>query len=256
MSHKTAILLASHILHDSVIERLYKISQSSHYDFFILHHSNCESITEKYKHNLFSFTDNILFDLGYQPLVKSILPGSNHFALLQFFQQNRKYQYYWYVEDDVYYNGDWSTFFNQFHSEDWTADFISSYVTDYHDQPTWLWWPYIKYNESKISNAIKTRSFNPIYRISNHGLDLLDKKLKGGWMGHHEVVIPTLLKLGGMKIIDFGGMGKYVLPGFSNRFYKRDDANIMNDTMRYRPEIQPSEITDKLLYHPLKIYRF
>lgn len=254
MEAKVAILLASHVLSEDVIERFSQVKSHPNYDFFVLYHTN-EEYSEGIPDNfLYPFSDKILTDLGYQPLTNSILPGSNHFALLSFFKDHSHYSFYWYIEDDVYYNGEWHAFLGHF-DEAFEADFISSYVVDFEDQPAWRWWGAIHYLQQSIPDEVKTRSFNPIYRISNRALNFLIRKLGQGWVGHHEVLIPTLLRLEGLEIRDFGGKGAYVPSGFTNKFYRQDDTDIMNDTMRYRPEIRINEIQEQLLYHPLKIHR-
>ena len=257
MKGKIAILLATYVLNEIVINRLKGMNGSSRYDFYILYHTQEENalIPEEYVNFIFPFTDKVLRNMGYTPLTKNILPGSNHFGLLSFFKQFSNYSYYWYIEDDVYYNGSWESFFQYFEDNKIEVSFISSYVKDFCEEPLWTWWSAIEYRGANILNTIKSKSFNPIYRISNDALYLLNKKLTQGWMGHHEVVIPTLLKRNGMQIRDFGGTGKYILSGCKNKFYKRDDHNLMNNTMRYRPEIKPEELKEKLLYHPFKIYR-
>lgn len=54
-------------------------------------------------------------DLGYVPLNKEqIVPGSTFFAVLNFFTAKPYYDYYWLIEDDVWYNGDWMNFFLRF----------------------------------------------------------------------------------------------------------------------------------------------
>lgn len=254
MAAKVAVLLASHKLSEEVIERFSEIRESPKYDFFILYHTN-EKCNNKISNSfIYPFSDSILVNLGYQSLTNSVLPGSNHFSLLGFFKNYNQYSFYWYIEDDVYYNGEWSVFLDHFEL-DLKSDLISSYVVNFEEQPGWSWWGAIHYLRGSIPDEVKVRSFNPIYRISNRALNFLDQKLLRGWVGHHEVLIPTLLKLGRFEIKDFGGKGAYVPPGCTNKFYRRDDASIVNDTMRYRPKIHIDEIREQLLYHPVKTYR-
>jgi hypothetical protein len=55
---------------------------------------------------------------------------------------------------------------------------------------------------------------------------------------------------------DFGGDGKYVLPNCKNAFYTSQKINeqgvLGSGSMRFRPIIETSEVTEKLLYHPVK----
>lgn len=61
---------------------------------------------------VFPFTDSILHDLGYTPIEDSLLPGSNHFPLLKFYREHPGYDYYWLIEDDVRFSGEWNLFFD------------------------------------------------------------------------------------------------------------------------------------------------
>jgi len=61
--------------------------------------------------NYFTFTDEILSSLHYFPLGFTLVPGSNHFPLLKFYLSHPNYEYYWCIEDDVDYSGDWGAFF-------------------------------------------------------------------------------------------------------------------------------------------------
>ncbi len=61
--------------------------------------------------NLFVFTSDVLKELGYTPIERGkLVPGSNHFPLLKFYKENQGYDYYWLVEDDVRFSGEWKNF--------------------------------------------------------------------------------------------------------------------------------------------------
>ncbi len=203
--------------------------------------------------NLFIFTDNVLTELGYNPLCESILPGSNHYPLLKFYKEKPNYEYYWVIEDDVRFNGDWEFWFNTFLTL--TGDFFSCHICHWEEEQEWLWWLLLHpYNQVPLYKRI--RSFNPIYRISNNALQHLNMMLLDGWIGHHEVLIPTLLKLGGYQIFDFGGNSKYVPSYLMNKFYtstKPNTKGILNSgTMRCRPIFDAIGAKPNKLYHPVK----
>lgn len=253
-TNKTAVLLATCKLNDWKTNLIEELDNSQVYDTYILFNDKGIGTTSVAPDNskMFSFSDTVLSELGFTPICENILPGSNHFGLLSFFRKNDQYKHYWYIEDDVLFNGEWSKFFEHFNSEKNRSDFLSSYILDFADQPKWNWWGSLSYRGKLIPDHAKTRSFNPIYRISNKSLKMLDLKLSDGWSGHHEVLIPTILKWEGLALQDFGGTGRYVAEGEENMFYHRNDGNIMEDTMRYRPLIDQSEIQHDLLYHPVK----
>jgi hypothetical protein len=206
---------------------------------------------EETKH--FVFTNSILTNLGFKAIRDSLLPGSNHFPLLEFYRNNPDYDFYWVIEDDVRFNGDWSVLFDSLNEI--SSDFITCRIRDWKIDPTWYWWD-LSHPFKKVPLDKRINSFNPIYRISNIALNFINMALLDGWIGHHEVLLPTLLKYGGYQIADFGGDGKYVLPGFENRFYYANKPfpadPTENATMRFRPPYDKPGNKPNKLYHPVK----
>ena len=189
--------------------------------------------------NLFVFTSDVLNELGYTPIEKGkLVPGSNHFPLLKFFKD---YDYYWLVEDDVRFSGEWKDFFGSFAS--CTSDFLSSVIETKAENPTWYWWTSLKTGNEVIAEEKLLKSFNPIYRLSSQALACIDAHLRIGWMGHYEVLLPTLLYNKGFLLEDFGGEGTFVRPGNNARFY--DDTS-----MRIAPVLPDDR--KNYLFHPAK----
>jgi hypothetical protein len=241
---KQAILILSDKSSEWIIQNYNKIkgSVSEDYDVFFLYHQRNNYSPDEVKNiNHFVFTDEILSELKYKPLTNSLIPGSNHFPLLKFYLQNPHYDYYWNIEDDVCFQGNWSNLFDAF--VDYEADFISSQIASFDELPNWYWWFSLNSNGQDIPMKNKVRSFNPIYRLSNRALALLDHSLQNGWSGHHEVVIPTLLFHNNLKISDFGGVGSFVPKGNENKFYN-------DESMSYLP-IEMG-VVENQLYHPIK----
>lgn len=192
--------------------------------------------------NLFVFTSDVLNELGYTPIEKGkLVPGSNHFPLLKFFKENQCYDYYWLVEDDVRFSGDWKDFFDSFASS--TSDFLSSVIETKAENPTWYWWTSLKVGNEVIAEEKLLKSFNPIYRLSRQALACIDAYLRIGWMGHYEVLLPTLLYNKGFLLEDFGGEGTFVRPENNAKFY--DDTS-----MRIAP-VLPDDRKNYLFY-PVK----
>lgn len=205
--------------------------------------------------NVFYFSDEILVDLKYRPLGEKLIPGNNHFPLLKFFKENPDYDYYWCIEDDVRYTGDWSHLFSHFENSD--KSFISSYIHRYSDDPKWPWWLTLKYSDKWIKPEYLIRSFNPIYRISRDALAFIDQELLDGWEGHHEVLFATLLHAEGFGLMDFGGVGEFVSQGSENKFYlgnfmQNNGIGGMGSTFRWRPVHEKIGAMPNKLYHPVK----
>ncbi|NII83152.1 beta-1,6-N-acetylglucosaminyltransferase [Pedobacter sp. SG908] len=226
-------------------------------DVTMLYHKTDEKLLDNELLDIapYTFTDKIFTELGYQTFRHSELDGSNHFPLIKFFRDFPEYDYYWYIEDDVRFLKGWDIFFAYFLNNEVQDDFLSSHIRDYEDEPGWYWWSSLQ-NDLEPDKKQRIRSFNPIFRISRAALAYIDQCHLNGWSGHFEVLLPTLLKSAGFSIAEFGGEGKYVLPGCTNFFYNasRPDklGNVLTGSMRYRPVIKAEEMTEALIYHPVK----
>lgn len=192
--------------------------------------------------NQFVFTSDVLKELGYTPMERGkLVPGSNHFPLLKFYKENQGYDYYWLVEDDVRFSGEWKDFFGSFAS--CTSDFLSSVIETKAENPTWCWWTCLKTGNEVIAEEKLLKSFNPIFRLSSQALACIDAHLRIGWMGHYEVLLPTLLYNKGFLLEDFGGEGTFVRPENNAKFY--DDTS-----MRIAPVLPDDR--KSYLFHPVK----
>lgn len=227
-----------------------------HLDTFLLFHQHgrndlpVEVRTRKH----YSFTYRSLLRLNYQAILETLIPGSNHFPVLQFFLEYPDYDHYWCVEDDVFFTGDWNFLISSFEAED--HDFISTHIRFFNDEPNWFWWNSLCHARKTIEQHEKIRSFNPIYRISRAALHFIHTSLRNGWKGHHEVLIPTLLYHEKFKVLDFGGNGRLVQSVNMNRFYTSgSDAHgeLSVGTMRFRPVWKAVGSQENKLYHPVKV---
>ena len=77
-------------------------------DVYVLYHQQGDVPEEIKSYPYMAFTSEILHGMGYQPIAATIVPGSNHFPLLKFYLENPGYDYYWVVEDDVFFTGEWT----------------------------------------------------------------------------------------------------------------------------------------------------
>ena len=201
------------------------------------------------------FSVESLNELDYEPIEETIVPGSNHFATLQFYKAHPDYAYYWTVEFDVCFSGNWQTFFEAF--EDVETDFLSTHIQRIDENRSWPWWHSLyPTSDLTVPRTEYIKSFNPIYRLSNAAIAKLDELLTAGHRGHHELLVPTLLAHFGFSLGDFGGTGSFVLPAFEERFYTGNhplDSWYQESTMRYRPllKVEDMQILNKI-YHPIK----
>lgn len=200
------------------------------------------------------FGSELLDDLPYSTIGTGNFRGHAHFPLLDFFIGHRGFEYYWLVEYDVRYTGRWEQFFARF--EDCSADLITEHIRRHAEEPGWLAWEPFGHPQHKVPLCERLRSFNVIYRISRRALTFLDRELRTGWYGHHEVLLVSVLYRNGFALLDPGGDGEFVPEGRRNEVYSSDSSPngslIGPGTVRYRPwNCRPGHLPNKL-YHPVK----
>ena len=255
---KDIVVIVAHEMHKSINEKYFRIKEGfkKYGDVvLLLNHEDESEIHFPEGMDYCIFTTDMLNELKYEPIEETITPGSNHFALLYFYLKHSGYRHYWNIEYDVEFSGEWTVLFDGF--SDINTDFISTHIMGYEEEKEWFWWNSYQGKTMDIPLGERLRSFNPIYRISEKALKFLDEFLKAQNCGHHEVLIPSSLFHSGFTIADFGGTGRFVLPGYENRFYLSTDLfceKYPGGTMRCFPQfhdIKSYHLSNKL-FHPLK----
>lgn len=256
---KQAFLFLTHYLSPEVIgsfERIVSATDTLGHAYIVFHQKQkpLPAVLQQYDHHL--FTDETLKQLNYPIIGQSLVPGHTHFPIFQFIHTYPDFDYYWVIEDDVDYTGDWFKFFDTFTSIDY--DFLSCHIRPYKDEPDWWMWDSLQHDKQEIALEQRLRSFNPIYRLSKRAFQYLHTQMSEGWRGHYETLVPTLLNLGGFSIADIGGRGQFVPDGFEERFYISTPSNNFGrirktGTMRHRPIFHKSGNLENKLYHPVKL---
>lgn len=252
----SVVLLLTSNISSSLIKNYHSIKDGfgERGDVVVLFHDKDEGgkkITENTDIRFSRFTNESLKNQQYIPLANTLVPGSNHFPILLFSTENR-YDYYWCIEDDVRFNGNWADFFQAF--DTCRHDFISAQIETFAKHPSWFWWNTLTHPVLKIYNNQKLRSFNPVYRLSYEALQFIHLMLVNKWIGHHEVLLPTLLLLNNFSLLDFGGTGEFTPEEFTNKFYTDDGNDIarLSSTFRFRPIFNSVGEEANKLYHPVK----
>ncbi|MDB5005818.1 MAG: hypothetical protein JWP45_211 [Mucilaginibacter sp.] len=245
VSGKLAFLIITNELSKSTIRLYNKLQEAAvaYGDVFILYHSTENQILSPNSQlPVITFNDDLLRDLNYIPILDSVVPGSNHFPVLDFFLKHPQYASYWCIENDVDFNGKWDFFFD-FTSKNSNSDFISSHIRRFSKSPHWHWWNTFNSPNSEYQEEHLFRSFNPIYKLSNRALSYLDQCLKSGYVGHHEVLIPTLLINAGFKVEDLSSTENYIT----------NNLNFCTlQTMRWKPIVLFMGNQKNKLFHPVK----
>ena len=239
---KQVILFLSDRADDYIIER-FRLVQLACADVYFLYHQKGTDIPTSIKNFKYhAFSSSILHSLGFKPIGDSLLPGSNHFPLFDFYCENPSYDYYWLMEDDVFLNGSWDRFVKSFSC--CTHDFVSSCIRRYDEDQKWYWWSTFCSPSGTVPSCEMLHSFNPLYRLSRRAVQYLYNCLRDGWSGHHEVLIPSLLYKGGFSMLDIGEIGSFVRSGSVPWMY-------IDKTWSHLP-LSVQEYCPDTLYHPIK----
>jgi hypothetical protein len=119
----------------------------------------------------------------------------NHYSLMYFYNFiNSNYTYYWFIEHDVRYSGEWLDFLNKCEGLD--DDLLCGRLIKPNNN--WCWFNDRNFNDCEIYSMVGS-----IYRISNRGVNLIHNQQTIGVNGFNELLIPSLLKKHGLKISDF-----------------------------------------------------
>ncbi len=252
---KTAIAYITHIYNEEIEKNLLELKNCTQ-DFatlYIIYQDGSFQASIPSGIGEFKFSLKELNLMGCSPFGCNITDGNSHLIMLDFFRCHDGYDHYWFIEYDVRFNGNWKDFFSFF--KDKCEDFVTAHVCDAPQKPTWPHWNSISLVNLSIKREDRLSSFNPICRLSNRAMDLLEERCHLGDFGHLEVLLPTLFKYYHLQIADFGGTGKYTYVGYPNLFYMDNPqvAGLDRCTHRYRPVYLKEDIClPDNIYHPVK----
>lgn len=179
-----------------------------------------------------------------------LIPGNCDLVPLLFRRRQRQYAQYWLVEDDVEYSGDIHTLFAGL--ADRPGDLLAAHLArGYAD------WTYASMLHAPGTAIPPDRSwlvFLTFFRVRAGALDLIDRYYRAGWNGHSENAWATMLKHGGMTVVDIGGNGEFVAEQDRGRRYQ----GLPNDGFDKHGSFGTTNIRLRagrqkdLLWHPIK----
>ena len=252
MNKQVVLLMAHYGCNMAAIEpkyrRLREELSSERYDVVLLFNVNDKTslLDVPNVDNICIYDLNDINSLNYVPICDSLLPGSCHFPVLKFYLDHPDYSYYWFIEYDVEFTASWDILMDIYFDNN--VDFIASHIKFYHEDVCWYWWTHHNHVGYHITQCL--RSFHPICRYSNEAMTYIDEYLSIGHSAHSELLIPTCLYHGGLKLLDMGGTGSFIETGYENRFYI---CNRQINTMRYRPVFKEDVLRiEAKLFHPIK----
>lgn len=180
--------------------------------------------------------------------------GHTDLIALHFFRAHPEFAYYWFIEYDVRFSGEWQDFFSAFEQSD--ADFLSTSIRRASHDPNWMHWPTLHPPEGTHQPPMDEMlcSFMPIFRISHRGFQVIDQAYREGWTGHCEASWPTILYRAGCRLEDIGGDGEFVRPENRNRFYTNNpsDVDLAPGSVVFRPVRWRTGAGRNRLWHPVK----
>lgn len=270
--HRSVVLLMTHVLNKHVL-RLYETLFEDYGDFadvlILADNSRGYFNTHDSDPRFYLFDVSDIEDLNY-PGQQSLstrnandwsdrdhanynfFPGNWHLPPIVFANANPDYEYYWVVEYDVWFSGNWSQLFSYFENND--ADLLTTTLVRRPELADWHLWEGVEIPGKSLETRDYIRAFFPICRLSRRAVQQLDADYRQGVRGHHEGVIATLLNAAGMRLEDIGGEGEFVDPANVNRFYwnRRLRWELSPGTFVYRPVLERPGREPNMLWHPVK----
>jgi hypothetical protein len=256
---RNAILFSSHLMDDIVLSRLEKLKSEvpSGYDVYFFFDE-----TKLKKRNVLRHAGTPVLEHGKDNWMTykkpnryftTKIPGNEDGMLLSAFHRLPQYDYYWYLEYDVVYSGNWKDFFAEFGEN--RADMLSTNISRHDEIPDWPLWKSVEMPVGMdLPRNFWLRSFNPILRLSLRAMEVMTEECKKGWMGHSEAVMPTVLLQRGLILEDFGGSGEFTPPEREHRHYRsnRFDNSLAPGTFVFRPAMTATGDEPGKLWHPVK----
>jgi hypothetical protein len=254
---KTLVVFQTHILTKGILvefERIRKVVDQDT-DVLLFYDNSlsdfCDQLVD-FSDQCFLFKKDVIRKF-FKPRLQSVdFVGYVNLPLLYFSQHHPEYDYYWSIEYDVRFTGDWKSFIDSFVSTE--ADLLGTTIYRYKFRPEWFYWGSIQSPEAKIDTDKLIRGFFPIYRLSKKACGEMIVAYLQGWLGHFEVLMPTILHGRGYIIEDIGGDGEFTPTERRNRFYQNSPENdgLAPGTFVFRPEIASAPNRNDMLYHPVK----
>lgn len=187
------------------------------------------------------------------PFNKTFIPGNEETMFLMFAENYPARDFYWFIEYDVVFSGDWRNLVLNFSASD--SDLIATTLMRYRDIPDWKIWRSLVVPESSVlEENDMLRSFLPVCRFSARALKMLQTRLASGWSGHPEALVASLLLHEGYQVEDLGGNGEFVQPENRGRFYSNTPTNpdLSPGTFVFRPKMENAGEQPDMLWHPVK----
>jgi hypothetical protein len=231
-----AILFRCHYLNSHIVDVFRRIQEDCTGDDVFLLYDGTKNPIASNSPNVFSFTDRDISTLNY-PLTD--LWYNSDYPLLLFYKFRPEYKYYWQIEYDVRFTGNWLSLID--HACE--CDFLGTHVARYASIPDWNWW---KEQECiSVDKQLRVKSLFALLRFSNRALNVIDYHRSHGARGFCEWLVPTILNSSGCSISDIGGQSEFTPQDYKGRFYSPT-------TFDWRPVMKQAGPEIDWLFHPVR----
>lgn len=175
------------------------------------------------------------YNLTRSPYIKK--PSSWDKAFYYIYQNSliKQYDYYWFIEDDVYSkNYDSLINFIITSNQEYDHDLITKCIRPKSHHPTWKHWKEEYINQFKFPS----QSFNPICRLSSRLISKVFQYQKDNFrFDFHEILFASLCKSHDLSYIEY---------------VNSDKLNKYIGQITYKPVLLKENINDDKIYHPVK----
>jgi hypothetical protein len=178
----------------------------------------------------------------------SVVPGNMHLAALDFFEKTPQFKYYWFIEYDVFFTGNWADLF-EFFSND-STDLLCPRIKTVLEDLNWDWLHTIRMPSVIMPKENWKIGLFSIYRISNRGLHAVNRKVSEGWSGHFEGLLVNMIENSGFSFAQLGGNGTFTPLERKKLFLSQPNSG--KPYFRFRPVISFIPFKKNILVHPVK----
>ncbi len=250
-----AVAFFTHLFDDEIERRYLKLRAdlAGLAEVFIFSQGGSR-IPDRYRDRTYFFDYDAIRSRAARVIGDQLLPGNVHLVELDFYKNHPGFDYYWFIEFDVEFSGDWATLFRAVRDD--RADLLAAHVRGFHEEPRWPWWETLDLPGCTLPRAEWVRAFFPVYRMSSAGFRAIDKCVRLGWTGHFEGLVPCAIRSESLSISDLGGAGQWTPKERRHRFYSSlsydGGGTLAAGTLRHRPPQGRLRLRPDTIFHPVK----
>lgn len=226
---RIAVIFYTHFSSQAIINNLLRLKSEltnriHDYDLFAVGY--CQDLNalkniENEGINTISYSRDDLSRLPYVNKLRNVnwvfMALNNDLALMNFFMDNPSYDYYWIIEYDVVYSGNFGDLIENLDSS--RAGLLCTHLASFKQSPNWVHWDTFFPADEFGSSIELMRGFLPLSRVSRPLVQEIHDRCVRGWKGHYEMLWPTISIRSGLGVEEIGGDGPYVPETRRGKYY-------------------------------------